>query len=84
MRKLKLELERLAVESFGTGAAGGVGTVRARADAFGVEPADDGEIAITPPITSWKTCATCPGQDTCYISCVTACSCPTQPCDTCA
>ncbi|HSU13180.1 hypothetical protein [Longimicrobium sp.] len=82
MRKLKLDLEQLAVDSFGTGEGGGVGTVRARADAFTVQPADD-DIAITPPITSWKTCATCPGQDTCYISCVTRCSCPTQPCDTC-
>lgn len=88
MRKLRLDLEQLTVDSFGTGQARGVGTIRARADSdpdVCPQPIDgDGhEVAIT--ATWWRTCpATCQG-DTCYISCVTACSCPTNPgCDTCA
>lgn len=82
MRKLRLDLEQLAVDSFGTGEARGVGTVRARAETD-PQPIDDGGVvAIT--ATMWQTCPfTCQG-DTCYITCVTNCSCRTQPCDTCA
>ena len=86
MRKLRLDLEQLAVDSFGTGEARGVGTVRARSESgpdVCPQPIDDGggEAAIT--VTWWRTCPnTCQG-DTCYVSCVTACSCRTQPCDTC-
>ncbi|HEX8243677.1 MAG TPA: hypothetical protein VF541_09280 [Longimicrobium sp.] len=86
MRKLRLELEQLTVDSFNAGEARGAGTVRARGDSepeVCPQPIDDGgEVAIT--ATWWRTCPnTCQG-DTCYISCVTRCSCRTDPCDTCA
>jgi hypothetical protein len=81
MRKLRLDLDQLAVDGFTTGEAHGIGTIRARIDAFAIE---DGDFAITPPPTEWKTCQTCQGQDTCYISCVTNCTCQTIPgCTTC-
>ncbi|HEX6748929.1 MAG TPA: hypothetical protein VF092_16650 [Longimicrobium sp.] len=89
MKKLRLNLEQLAVDAFETGEARGLGTVRAREsdpDLCVAQPIDDGEVAIT--ATLWKTCPntcafTCQG-DTCYITCVTGCSCRTMPCDTCA
>jgi hypothetical protein len=85
MRKLRLNLEQLAVDAFETGEAVGVGTVRSRESdpELCPQPVDDGEeVAI--PVTWWRTCPnTCQG-DTCYISCVTRCTCPTNPgCDTC-
>jgi len=84
MRKLRLDLEQLAVDSFGTGEARGVGTVRARSDSgpdVCLQPVDGEFVAITATVV--QTCpVTCQG-DTCYISCVTRCSCQTQPCDTC-
>ncbi|HET7459827.1 MAG TPA: hypothetical protein VFJ82_01215 [Longimicrobium sp.] len=87
MAKIRLDVDALAVDSFVTAEAGSAkGTVRARSD-FGYE-GDIGEVAITATIaeTCPATCRfTCPAScDTCYASCVTACSCRTQPCDTCA
>jgi hypothetical protein len=86
MRKLRLNLEQLAVDAFETGEAQGVGTIRARESDpdLCAHPGEDAE-AIT--ATLWKTCPnTCPFTcqgDTCYITCVTGCSCRTMPCDTC-
>jgi len=65
MRKLKLEIDALRVESFGT-SAGAVdpGTVRAHADAVGMEE----EYAITTPQTQQLSCI-----DTCKLSCWGTC-----------
>lgn len=88
MRKLKLELDSLQVESFRpSNEAPWRGTVDARsgleddADTVFQGEVDENTIAITPPppntLPPAKSC------DTCYITCVTRCSCATQPCDTC-
>jgi hypothetical protein len=72
MRKLRLDLDQLAVDSFGTGEARGIGTIHARADSdpdVCPLPADQQDYAITPPVTSWQTCDTCPGLYTCNLSC---------------
>ena len=71
MRKLRLDLDQLAVDSFGTGEALGVGTIQARSDTgpdVCLQPVGDHD-AITAPITSWQTCDTCPGLYTCNLSC---------------
>jgi|GEM_PF-826127 len=80
MSKLKLEIESLAVESFGTTAApvGDAGTVRAHAG--GMADAEEAEAITSPPRTLAATCfetcrATCYG--TCAASCFGTCfSCP--------
>ncbi|HEX6746812.1 MAG TPA: hypothetical protein VF092_05900 [Longimicrobium sp.] len=93
MRKIKLDLDALSVDSFVTAASGGVGTVRARADLGQFEALDIPRdsfnnicdtIIIAPPRTQAATCpVTCQG-DTCIITCITACSCITLPCAGCA
>jgi hypothetical protein len=73
MRKLRLDLEQLSVDSFDAGGALGVGTIQARSDSgpdVCPQPAHDGDYAITAPITLANTCDTCPGLDTCRLSCV--------------
>ena len=88
MSKLKLEIEALKVESFGTTAApiGDAGTVRAHAG--GLVEAEAVEAAITTPprtidATCFETCkATCYG--TCAASCLGTCfSCPIGCTDAC-
>lgn len=76
MRKLKLEIEELAVESFEVERdRGTAGTVRGLA--FG-DAADAGAVAITVPVTN-----TCP-QVTYCASCVATCdSCVGPSCDSC-
>jgi hypothetical protein len=65
MPKLKLEIDALRVESFDTSAtAVGAGTVRAHADAVGVEE----EYAITTPQTQRLSCI-----GSCQISCLGTC-----------
>jgi hypothetical protein len=102
MRKLRLEIESLEVESFRTSnETGWQGTVNARS---GLEIADAGHVIeasvefsctiTTLPASAEFSCTiTAPPPktlppavscDTCYISCITACSCRTMPCDTCA
>lgn len=80
MRKLKLELDSLQVESFRTSnAAVWRGTVDARSEP---EPQVDeftNPVAAPPPDTQ-PPAASC---DTCHYTCVTNCSCRTMPCDTC-
>lgn len=84
MRKLKLDVEQLAVESFAT-AADGVrwGTVRAASDEEEevLEPVPgDGEVAI---LSLW-TCKTQCNQDTCDITCARTCAtCNDPTCDSC-
>ena len=71
MRKLRLDLDQLTVDSFRTGEALGVGTINARSDSGAdvcLMPGDN--VAITVPITLANTCDTCPGLDTCKLSCV--------------
>jgi hypothetical protein len=66
MRKLKLEIDALRVESFDTRATvAGTGTVRGRADAVGME---DEYVAITTPQTQKVSCI-----GTCNISCLGTC-----------
>ncbi len=72
MRKLRLDLDQLAVDSFRTGEALGVGTIQARSDSGAevcLQPGFDGD-AITVPVTLANTCDTCPGLDTCRLSCI--------------
>ena len=82
MRKLRLEIDALLVESFRTADAGTwKGTVDARSefDDDGVIIGDDNEIA--PPPKTLPPAASC---DTCYRTCVTGCTCATNPgCTTC-
>jgi len=66
MRKLKLEIDALRVESFETSAtAMDAGTVRAHADAVGME---EDFVAITTPQTQQVSCI-----GTCRISCLGTC-----------
>src|SRR6476620_11977251 len=65
MRKLKLEIDALRVESFDTSASAlGAGTVRAHADLVGAEE----EYAITTPQTQQPSCF-----GSCKISCLGTC-----------
>lgn len=84
MRKLRLDLDELAVESFDTslGAAQRAGTVRGNADADAVgaaEPADTYRqtCMIDFCADSWQsgclTCAGTCGQDTCEDTCQDSC-----------
>ena len=67
MRKLKLEIDALRVESFDTAATRvDPGTVRAHGDAMG--EAMDEAIAITTPQTQQASCF-----GTCKISCIGTC-----------
>ena len=85
MRKLKLDVEELAVESFAT-ATGDVqwGTVRAASD----EPSDE---QVEEPVggdevgfLSWFTCQTRCNQDTCQGTCGRTCAtCYDPTCDSC-
>ena len=83
MRKFKLDVEELTVESFATDPAiGGMGTVQAHA----LDPIDgDAEIITAPPPpppASWD-CSQNPYTqcDSCYLSCIDTCNQPT--CDSC-
>ncbi|HEX6748927.1 MAG TPA: hypothetical protein VF092_16640 [Longimicrobium sp.] len=72
MRKLRLDLDQLEVDSFRTGEAYGVGTIQAHSDSdveVCLQPGDD-QVAITVPVTWAKTCDTCPGLYTCNLSCI--------------
>jgi len=87
--KLKLEIEALKVESFGTTAAPArdVGTVRAHAG--GMVDAEEAEVAITTPQPTINgTCLTCQRScwGTCEASCAGTCawSCQAGCSDTCA
>jgi hypothetical protein len=85
MRKLRLELERLEVESFETDCVPGqLGTVRARADTdpVAVETEPVGEVGDG--FLSIYTCRTCPVVTQC-ASCVATCeTCRGPTCDSCA
>jgi hypothetical protein len=91
MKKLKLEIEALAVESFATATSPGeAGTVRGRAELAGAgaydvprnTPGAECDVIIV-PYTQAPSCPyTCAG-DTCPGTCVTDCSCITTPCTTC-
>ena len=92
MHKLKLEIDALRVESFRTSnESAWKGTVNARSE---FEEIKEGEIIIVPASVEFSCTITVPPPpktlppavscDTCYISCITACSCRTMPCDTCA
>lgn len=81
MRKLKLDLEHLAVESFTT-ATDGVrwGTVRAASDEPVEEPAVGEEVGFL----SWFTCQTRCNQNTCGGTCGRTCAtCYDPTCDSC-
>ncbi|MBV9109420.1 MAG: hypothetical protein JO306_08450 [Gemmatimonadetes bacterium] len=70
MKKLKLEIEELQVETFGTGSGEGRGTVRGRGytDLCGTEPFDDS-------INYCGSAATACGQFSCAYTCGNTCSC---------
>jgi len=78
MRKIRLDVEQLAVESFVTaGAAGALGTVR------GNGVIDDGEIVvITAPQPLTPNCSADTMCDTCRYSCIDSCT-PQPTCDSC-
>ena len=83
MRKFRLDIEELTVESFATDtAAGAMGTVRAHAF---IDDADAGEVVITapPPPPPSVNCSANPYTQcqSCYLSCVDTCNQPT--CDSC-
>jgi hypothetical protein len=81
MRKLKLDLEHLAVESFTT-ATGDVpwGTVRAASDEQVEELAGGEEVGLV----SWFTCQTDCNQNTCGGTCSRTCAtCSDPTCDSC-
>lgn len=81
MRKLKLDIEEIQVESFQTSADGaGKGTVRGAGDFAGFE-GEIGEDEVAPPPGTVPPDKTC---DTCIRTCETRCTCPTNPgCHTC-
>ncbi|HEX2079592.1 MAG TPA: hypothetical protein VHG08_17835 [Longimicrobium sp.] len=66
MRKVKLQVEQLAVESFETSAARGWGTVVGRADA-------DGAVAPHPGADTYPECPSPLCQDTPLASCNGSC-----------
>jgi hypothetical protein len=81
MRKLKLHLDHLAVESFTT-ATGDVpwGTVRAASDEQVEEPAVGEEVGLV----SWFSCQTRCNQNTCDGTCGRTCAtCFDPTCDSC-
>jgi hypothetical protein len=81
MRKLRLELEALQVESFRTSREGPWrGTVNGRSELEGAEGEDF--VALTDVVP--KTLPPARSCDTCHVTCETRCSCPTLPCTTCA
>jgi hypothetical protein len=83
MRKLKLNPEQLAVESFQTATpAGRAGTVRGAAFGADHEIAEPGVIAPA-PVSIW-TCETGCGQNTCGGTCgVTCATCDDPTCNSC-
>jgi len=75
MRKLKLDLEHLAVESFATAEGEELyGTVRGAQDGAEeeLEVAEPGDVEIAP--ASWWSCFTRCGQLTCQWSCAGTCA----------
>lgn len=87
MRKLKLHLDELAVDSFETAPMSRLaGTVRGAADAPGIP--DEGDVVEPEPsdvaILSIWTCWTACGQNTCGGSCgVTCATCNDPTCNSC-
>lgn len=79
MRKLRLDLEEIQVESFRTSdEAVRWGTVRGNQE---VGEADDFEVALTDVVRTLPPVKSC---DTCIITCETKCTCPTYVgCTTC-
>lgn len=76
MRKLKLEIEDLTVESFATGAgAYRAGTVKGRGEDFAgfgeeIDEANEiGEVAITAPAPETRTCPVVTHCASCVITC---------------
>ena len=70
MAKMKLDIDALQVETFGTAAAASErGTVRARSG----EP-EPGDAALL-PVTDWKTCqgGDCTARTLCHYSCLGEC-----------
>ena len=65
MKKLRLELDALRVESFGTGAASGRGTVNAHVD--GIAPVT-GPVVVTDPDLDTSRRDSC-YFNTCYDTC---------------
>jgi hypothetical protein len=83
MRKLKLEMEALRVESFRTsGEAPRRGTVRGLGEP---QEGDQGYIIIEDDVVlaPAKTLPPAESCDTCYRTCETGCSCNTLPCAGC-
>ena len=80
MRKLRLELDSIQVDSFGTSQARPwKGTVRAQgdeADTVFWEIEGFGNEITAPPPKTLPPDVTC---DTCYRTCITACTCETNP-----
>lgn len=66
MRKLRLEIDALRVESFGTGAASAGGTVNAHFDR--IAPATDPIVIVTDPETDRSRVDSC-YFNTCYDTC---------------
>jgi hypothetical protein len=86
MRKIRLELDRLRVETFVTGAGDELrGTVRARSSEgtyCGCETAATGDAACADPSPAC-TCscyASCDGSPSCRLSCVQTCAATCQTC----
>jgi hypothetical protein len=78
MRKLKLQVEALEVESFRTShETRGRGTIRGLADASTIVVED--QIMYFP-----RTAPPAESCDTCHHTCETMCSCATLPCASCA
>ena len=74
MKKLRLKLDELRVDTFDAGAGGGAGTVRARQLSDWLHPCDS-----EPFEDSINYCGTavasCAGQYTCNYTCGNTCSC---------
>jgi hypothetical protein len=84
MRKLKLEIEGLRVESFRTsGDAPRGGTVRGRGEPEAGDGAAFCSIAEDVIMAPAKTLPPAESCDTCYRTCETGCSCNTLPCAGC-
>jgi hypothetical protein len=85
MRKLKLEIDALRVESFRTSnEAPRRGTVRGRGEPEAGDGAAFCSIAEDVVMAPAKTLPPAESCDTCARTCETMCSCITLPCATCA
>lgn len=68
MKKLRLDLDRLHVDSFGTGAASGGGTVNGHVDEFANIAGGNSPIIVTDPETDPSRRDSC-YFNTCYETC---------------